>query len=174
MGEIINKETQYKRIILIVSIILPIAVAALFMIKIDGYNLSFLPTIYASINGLTAIGLLAALIAVKQKNFILHERIIKFCMALSVLFLLLYVTYHATSESTHFGGEGSVKYIYYFILITHVILSIAVIPFVLYSFLFGITKQLEKHKKLVRFAFPLWLYVAVSGVVVYLMISPYY
>ena len=168
------QEDRYKRIILIVSILLPLAVGALFLVKIDGYNLSFLPTIYASINGLTAIGLLAALIAVKQKNFILHERIIKFCMALSVLFLLLYVAYHATSESTRFGGEGSVKYIYYLILITHVILSIAVIPFVLYSFLFGITKQLEKHKKLVRFAFPLWLYVAVSGVVVYLMISPYY
>ena len=168
------QEDRYRRIILIISIVLPLAVGALFLVEIEGFDLTFLPTIYASINGLTAIGLLAALIAVKQKNFILHERIIKFCMALSVLFLLLYVAYHATSESTHFGGEGSVKYIYYLILITHVILSIAVIPFVLYSFLFGITKQLEKHKKLVRFAFPLWLYVAVSGVVVYLMISPYY
>lgn len=167
-------EDRYKRIILIISILLPLAVGGLFLVEIEGFDLTFLPTIYASINGLTAIGLLAALVAVKQKNFLLHERIIKFCMALSIIFLLLYVAYHATSESTHFGGEGLVKYIYYFILITHIVLSIAVIPFVLYSFLFGITKQLGKHKKLVRFAFPLWIYVAITGVVVYFMISPYY
>ena len=174
MEESIPQEAKYKRLILIVSIVLPLAVAALFGVKIEGYNLSFLPPIYASVNGLTAITLISALIAVKQKKYETHKKLIILCMSLSVSFLLMYIAYHATSESTHFGGEGAIKYIYYFILITHILLSIAVIPFVLYSFMYGATKQLEKHKKLVRFAFPLWLYVAISGVVVYRMISPYY
>jgi putative membrane protein len=174
MSETIQKEAQYKRLILITSIILPLAVAGLFGIEIKGYDLTFLPPIYATINGFTVITLVTALIAVKQKQFLLHERLIKLCMLFSLSFLLMYVSYHATSDSTHFGGEGVIKYIYYFILITHIILSIVVIPFVLYAFMFGMTKQIQKHKKLVRFAFPLWLYVAITGVVVYVMISPYY
>ncbi|MBL4654072.1 MAG: DUF420 domain-containing protein [Flavobacteriales bacterium] len=174
MKESVSQEAKYKRLILFISIILPIAVAALFGVKIEGYDLSFLPPIYASVNGLTAITLISALVAVKLKNYELHKKLIKLCMGLSVSFLLMYVSYHATSETTHFGGEGSIKYIYFFILITHILLSIAVIPFVLYAFMYGATNQLEKHKKLVRFSFPLWLYVAISGVVVYLMISPYY
>jgi putative membrane protein len=164
----------YKKLIISLSIIIPIAVAILFKVKLEGFDLTFLPPIYASINGFTAIILILAIKAIKSKNIKLHERLIKLAMILSATFLLLYVAYHMTSESTSYGGEGIQKIIYLFILITHIILSIAVVPLVLFSFLYGITTNLDKHKKIVKFAFPLWLYVAVSGVVVYLMISPYY
>lgn len=174
MSEITQEETKYKKLILIASIVLPLAVAALFGIKIDGIDLSFLPPVYASINGLTAIVLIGALAAVKQKKYELHEKLIKTCMGLSIAFLLMYVAYHITSESTQYGGEGTIKYIYFFILITHILLSVIIIPLVLYAFMFGFLKQLDKHKRIVRFAFPLWLYVAISGVIVYIMISPYY
>lgn len=163
-----------KRTINIISILLPLAVAGLFGIKIEGYDLSFLPPVYAGINGLTAIILTLAVIQIKKGNRKGHERLIKGAMALSLLFLTMYIAYHITSESTSFGGEGYIKYAYYFILITHIILSVVVIPFVLYAYLFGSTNQLEKHKKIVRYSFPLWLYVAISGVIVYIMISPYY
>ena len=92
----------------------------------------------------------------------------------SVVFLVMYVAYHMTSDSTKFGGEGAIKYVYYFILLTHIVLSIAVIPFVLITYVRAITNNFEKHKKIARITFPLWLYVAVTGVVVYIMISPYY
>ncbi|MBL4625035.1 MAG: DUF420 domain-containing protein [Flavobacteriales bacterium] len=174
MTEEVSTEVQYKRLILITSIVLPIAVATLFGIKIDGFNFSFLPPVYASVNGLTAITLIGALVAVKLKNYSLHEKLIKLCILLSISFLLMYITYHATSDSTPYGGEGNIRYAYFFILITHILLSIAIIPLVLYAFMYGITSQLKRHKKLVRYTFPIWLYVAISGVVVYLMISPFY
>ena len=98
----------------------------------------------------------------------------KTAIGLSVLFLIMYVAYHMTSDSTKFGGEGTIKYVYYFVLLTHILLSIIVIPFVLITFVRAITNNIEKHKKIAKITFPLWLYVAVSGVVVYLMISPYY
>ena len=98
----------------------------------------------------------------------------KIALGLSALFLVLYVLYHMTSASTPYGGEGIMRPVYYFILISHILLSLAVVPFVLITFLRGITGDFEKHKKIARYAFPLWLYVAVTGVLVYLMISPYY
>ena len=167
-------ENSYKRLILFTSIILPLAVAALFGIKIEGFDFSFLPPIYASVNAVTSVVLITAVIQIKKKNIQLHEKLIKLAMALSITFLLMYVAYHITSESTTFGGEGTIKMIYYFILISHILLSVIIIPLVLYAYLYGSTRQVEKHRKLVRFAFPLWLYVTISGVVVYLMIAPYY
>lgn len=163
---------KFRKFIIIVSIIIPVAVAALFGIRVDGVDLSFLPPFYAGINGLTATLLIAALIAIKKKNIALHQRIIKICLGLSLLFLLCYVAYHMTSDSTAYGGN--MKLVYYFILISHILLSIAVIPLVLFTYLFAWEGKFEKHKKWTKFAFPIWLYVAVTGVVVYLMISPYY
>ena len=166
---------KYNRLIWILSIVIPIAVAALFGIKIPGVErLGFLPPIYATINGMTAIILILAVLQIKKGNRKMHERLMKTAIAFSVLFLLLYITYHMTSDSTKYGGDGALKYVYYFILLTHIILSIVVIPFVLITFVRGMTGQFEKHKKIARITFPLWLYVAISGVVVYLMISPYY
>ena len=172
-------ETKHKKRIIFISIFLPLAVAALFGINLQklGFDvepLTFLPPIYAGINGLTAILLVVAIIAIKKGNRKLHEGLMKACIGLSVLFLGMYIAYHITSTSTSFGGEGIIKMIYFFILITHIILSIVIIPLVLITFSRALSAQYDLHKKIAKITFPIWLYVAVSGVVVYLMISPYY
>jgi len=167
-------DKKYNKLIVILSIVIPLAVAALFGIKIDAELPIFLPPIYASINALTALVLVLAFMAIQKKNIILHKRLIQFAIVLSVVFLLLYIAYHITSDSTKYGGEGVQKYIYYFILITHILLSITVIPFVLITYVRAITNNIEKHKKIARITFPLWLYVAITGVIVFMMISPYY
>jgi putative membrane protein len=164
--------SKYRKLVVAISIIIPIAVAALFGIKVEGVDLSFLPPFYASLNGITAILLNLALVFIKSGNMKLHQRTIQVCLAISLLFLLCYVAYHMTSDSTVY--EGSYKAIYYFILISHILLSVAVIPVVLFTYLFALEGNFVKHKKYTRFAFPIWLYVAVTGVVVYWMISPYY
>lgn len=173
------KERNYKKIITALSIIIPIAVAALFSINLRklGFNvepLSFLPPIYATINGITAVTLIAAIIAIKNGNRKLHEQLNTFAIACSLAFLLMYIAYHITSDSTKFGGEGFIKYVYYFILVTHILLSIIIIPLVLTTYLRAKLGDFERHKKIARKTFPLWLYVAITGVVIYLMISPYY
>ncbi|WP_372937511.1 DUF420 domain-containing protein [Seonamhaeicola sp.] len=172
--ENVTNDKKYNKLIVILSVVIPLAVAALFGIKIDYEMPVFLPPIYACINAVTALVLVLAFIAIQKKKIKLHERLMKFAIILSVLFLLMYVAYHMTSNSTNFGGDGFVKYFYYFILITHIIMSVAVIPFVLITYVRAITNNIEKHKKIAKITFPLWLYVAITGVVVYIMISPYY
>ena len=172
--QITSNEKKYNKWIIALSIIIPIVVAALFGIKIDVDLPIFLPPIYASINAITAIVLIVAVWAIRNKNRSLHENLMKTAIGLSILFLIMYMAYHMTSDSTKFGGEGTIKYVYYIVLLTHILLSIIVIPFVLITFVRGITNNIEKHKKIAKITFPLWLYVAVSGVVVYLIISPYY
>ncbi|WP_341215696.1 DUF420 domain-containing protein [uncultured Wocania sp.] len=173
--EPILDDKKYNTLIVVLSIVIPIVVAALFSVKIPNVEpLSFLPPIYATINGLTAIILVIAFFAIKKKNIVLHENLMTTAIWCSAIFLLMYVAYHMTSDSTKFGGEGVIKYVYYFVLLTHIVLSIAVIPFVLITYVRAITNNFEKHKKIARITFPLWLYVAVTGVVVYIMISPYY
>lgn len=165
---------QHQKIITLLSIIIPVAVAALFGIKIDVKLPLFLPPIYASINALTAIILIIAFWAIKNGKRTLHEKLMKLAITLSVIFLILYIAYHITSNATPYGGAGALKYIYYFILITHIILSITIIPLVLITFSRALLQNFSAHKKIARFAFPLWLYVAMSGVLVYILISPYY
>lgn len=166
---------RYRKRIIALSILIPLAVALLFgMPKVEGYDTSFLPPIYATINGMTAILLVVAVIAIKNKRQHLHERLMKTCIGLSAAFLTMYLVYHTTSESTSFGGEGAIRYVYFFILITHILLSVAVIPLVLFTFVRALSGDFKRHRALARYTFPVWLYVAVSGVVVYLMISPYY
>ena len=177
--ENIQNEKKYNKWIVALSVIIPIAVAILFTIKLSdfGFNvkpLTFLPPIYAGINALTAILLVLAFVAIKKKNIGLHEKLMKTAIGCSVIFLLMYVAYHMTSDSTKFGGEGAMRTVYFIILITHIALSIVVIPFVLITYVRAITNNIERHKKIARITFPLWLYVAVTGVIVYLMISPYY
>ncbi|GIV36138.1 MAG: hypothetical protein KatS3mg032_0517 [Cyclobacteriaceae bacterium] len=169
-----ERETAYRRWIIAISVAIPVVVALLFGVKIEGYDFSFLPPVYAGINGLTAALLVAARLSVKRGNRRLHERLMKTSMLCSAAFLVMYVLYHMTSESTPYGGEGALKYVYYFILISHILLSLAVVPLVLFAFLYAVTGQFNRHKKIVRFAYPVWLYVAVTGVLVYVMISPYY
>ena len=168
-------DKKYNKLIVVLSILIPIVVAILFGVKIPNVEpLSFLPPIYATINGLTAVILVIAFIAIKKKNIVLHENLMTTAIYCSGLFLIMYVAYHMTSDSTKFGGEGTIKYVYYFILLTHIVLSIIIIPFVLITYVRAITNNFEKHKKIAKITFPLWLYVAVTGVVVYIMISPYY
>ena len=173
------QEKKYKKIITLLSIIIPLAVAALFGVNLrklgfDVEPMTFLPPIYASINGITAILLIAAVIAIKNGNKKLHEQLNTFAIICSLAFLLMYIAYHMTSDSTSFGGKGAIKYVYYFILITHIVLSVIVIPFVLTTFMRAKLGNFPQHKKIAKITFPLWLYVAITGVVVYLMISPYY
>ena len=168
-------EKKYQLWINIVSIAVPVVVALLFTVRLPNVKpLSFLPPIYASINGITAVLLILALVAIKNKKIKLHENLMKIAIFCSFLFLVMYVAYHMTSDSTKYLGEGSIVYVYYFILISHIVLSIIVIPLVLISYVRARLGQFELHKKIVRYAFPVWLYVAVTGVIVYLMISPYY
>jgi putative membrane protein len=184
-----NKVALYRKIIIALSIVIPVAVAALFKIKIEGLSyFKVLPPIYATINGLTAILLVSALLAIKKRNIDLHKRLIQACLMLSLLFLLCYVAYHMASNPTIYGDinhdgkrdkiealtVGKSVFTYYFLLTTHVILSVLVIPVVLFTYLFALEGKFEKHKRWTRFAFPVWLYVAITGVIVYLMISPYY
>lgn len=173
--EVNQTEKKLNKWIVVLSVIIPLAVAVLFGVKIPNVEpLSFLPPIYAGINGLTALILIMAIVAVKNGKRNLHERLMKLAILLSVIFLVMYVAYHMTSNPTPFGGEGWIKYIYYFILITHILLSVAVIPLVLISFVKAFTEQFPQHRKIAKITFPIWLYVAVTGVVVYLMIAPYY
>lgn len=169
------KEKKFNKFITITSIIVPGVVALLFGVKIPNVEpLSFLPPIYASINGLTAVLLIIAVIAIKNGNRKLHQTLMTTCIALSLAFLVMYIGYHMTSDSTKFGGVGTIKYIYYFILITHIILSIAIIPLVLKTYSKAYLQKFQEHKKLAKITFPIWLYVAITGVIVYIMISPYY
>lgn len=166
-------EKKYYRMINAVSIAVPIAVALLFGIRIPNVEpLTFLPPIYALLNGITAVLLIGALIAIKRKNIPLHKKLMTTSLACSLLFLLMYVAYHMTSDPTEYLGD--IKYVYYFILITHIALSVVVIPLVLHSYIRAYFGDYKAHKKIVKYAFPVWLYVAVTGVVVFLMISPYY
>jgi putative membrane protein len=167
-----EKVAIVRKIIIAVAIVVPLVVAALFKVKITGIDLGFLPRIYAGLNALTAFFLILALVAIKKKNVVQHRFFIRICLLLSILFLLLYIAYHMTSDPTIYGGNYSVAY--YFILISHIILSIAVIPVVLLTYLFAWEGDFERHKKWNRFAFPIWLYVAITGVIVYIMIAPYY
>ena len=168
-------KSKYNLWIWIISIVVPVAVAVLFTVRIPGVErMGFLPPIYATINALTAIILIISVIQIKKGNRKNHEFLMKTAILLSLVFLLLYIAYHMTSDSTKYGGDGIVKSLYYFILITHIMLSITVIPFVLITYVRAITGKFEKHKSIARITFPLWLYVAITGVIVYVMISPYY
>jgi len=175
MEDLTLKERKFNRLITVVSIVVPLVVAILFGVKIDGVErMGFLPPIYATINGITAVLLIAAVSAIKNDNRTLHQKLMTTCIVLSLVFLILYIIYHMTSESTSYGGEGVSRYIYFFILISHIILSIIVIPLVLKTYAKGYLGKYETHRKFAKITFPIWLYVAISGVVVYLMISPYY
>ena len=191
-----NKKTLEQRFrlsIILVSILIPTAVAILFTVKLKDFGievepLSFLPPIYASINGLTALLLLMGVMAIKNGNKKVHERFMTMAIACSVVFLVMYVAYHMTADSTVYGdidgnkildatekaNAGLIRNVYLFILLSHIALSIVIIPLVLITYVRALAARFDKHRKIAKITFPLWLYVAVTGVVVYLMISPYY
>lgn len=139
-----------------------------------GFDTSFLPVVNALLNTLCAICLMMAVFFVKRKNIKMHRRMIYGAMVFSILFLLCYVLYHFTNVETKYLGEGTIRYIYFFILITHIVLAGLSLPFILMTFIRGYTYQVEKHRKMARWVYPVWLYVAITGPVVYLMLAPYY
>lgn len=188
-----SAEKKYNKWIVVLSVAIPLVVAVLFKVKLKDFGfdvapLSFLPPIYATINGITAVLLIAAVLAVKNGKRALHERLMKTAIACSVAFLGMYVAYHMTSDSTVFGDVdhngildaeealvvGKSRLLYLIVLLTHIALSVVIIPFVLITYVRAISNSFERHKKIAKITFPMWLYVAITGVIVYLMISPYY
>lgn len=172
-------EKKFNILIITLSVLIPLVVAILFKVKLKDYGikvepLTFLPPIYAFINGITAMLLILGVYAIKNGNKKRHENLMKSAIACSVVFLVMYVAYHMTTDSTPFGGVGVIRYIYFFILISHILLSIAVIPLVLITYVKALAERFDKHKRIAKITFPIWLYVAVTGVLVYLMIAPYY
>ena len=173
-----NKDSRFLVLIAILSIAIPVVVAYLFYMpkgdeaaKVD---VSFLPKLHAILNSLCALALITGYYFIKTGQQVKHRAAMLTAFVLSSLFLISYVTYHYFGKSTAFGGEGIIRTVYFFILITHIILAAVIVPLVLLTVYFAISGQFRKHNRIARWTFPVWLYVAITGVVVYLMISPYY
>lgn len=172
-----TKEKSYYTLIQVLSIAVPLAVAVLLGIrqKVDlGIWTKTLPHVIAVINSLTALLLVMGFVFIRQKNVALHRLSMLGAFSLGFIFLICYILYHLSNQSTSFGGVGAVRYVYFFVLISHIVLSIVVVRFVLLAVYFALSKQFDRHRKVVHWAFPIWFYVSVTGVVAYLMISPYY
>ncbi|MBC3785471.1 DUF420 domain-containing protein [Spirosoma utsteinense] len=171
------QEKKVSRVINVLSIAIPVAVAVMLGIrqKVDlGSWTSYLPHLNAIINSLTSVLLLLGLFFIKQGNVQAHKRVMLTAFGLGSLFLVCYILYHITHESTPFGGQGWIRPVYYFLLVSHIVLSIVVVWFVLRAVYFALSGQILRHKKTVKYTFPIWLYVSVTGVVVYFLIEPYY
>lgn len=175
MNQVDNLSVKARPWIVVVSIAVPALVTLLLLTeKIEGFDTTFLPPIYATLNAFTAVFLVAALLAIKRKNIVVHKTLMSAAIVFSALFLVLYVIYHSTSDSTPFGGVGNIRVVYFTLLLSHILLSVVVIPLVLITYVRALAQRFDRHKRIARITFPIWLYVAISGVVVYLMISPYY
>ncbi|MDB5240268.1 MAG: hypothetical protein JWP57_893 [Spirosoma sp.] len=171
------QEQKVSRIINILSIVIPVAVAVMLgvRLKLDlGTWTSYLPHVNGIINSITSVLLLMGLYFIRQKNVVAHKRTMLTAFALGSVFLVCYILYHLTHESTPFGGQGWIRPIYYFLLVSHIVLSIVVVWFVLRAVYFALSGQITRHKRTVKWTFPIWLYVSVTGVIVYLLIKPYY
>ena len=173
----VEKNTKNERLVNILSIAIPVAVAILIGIrtKIDlGSWTKVLPHVIGLLNTTTSLTLIAGFIFIKNKNITMHRRMMSLSFIQGSLFLVLYILYHVSNASTSYGGEGIMRSVYYFLLVSHISLSIGVVWFVLRAVYYALSGQIAEHKKIVKWTFPLWLYVSVTGVIVYLMISPYY
>lgn len=176
-----ENERNIKRFIWTMAVVIPVAVALLFLIP-PVENLSdevkaslyILPKLNAIFNGTAFLCLIGAFIAIKNKNIKVHRAFTTTALILSMLFLVSYVAFHLTTESTKFGGEGWTRTVYFVILISHILLSTGIIPLVLFTYVRGLGMQVEKHRKIAKITWPIWLYVTATGVIVYWMISPYY
>jgi len=161
----------------IVSAVVLFLVAAMRRIHIelpDGVSFSFLPPFYSTLNAIAAVALIAAVVFIKQGKVVAHRASIRVAMSLSILFLLSYVAYHITTPPTSYGGEGAMRTVYLVLLISHIVLATVSFPFILFAYISGTTSHFAQHKKLVRWVYPIWLYVAITGPVCYLMLRPYY
>ncbi len=166
-------------IIIVLSVLVPVAVALLIVFpdffKLEmGIDRATLPAFHAILNGLTAVLLIAGLYFIMNKNIAAHRVVMMAAFGLSAVFLVSYVISKLNADPIPYGGEGSLRYVYFFILISHILLSVPVLPLAMFSIYRGWTQEYEKHRKVVRYTFPIWLYVAVTGVLVYLFMQPYY
>ncbi|MEO5684121.1 MAG: DUF420 domain-containing protein [Chitinophagaceae bacterium] len=172
-----KNDRKAKTLIWLFSAVIFLAIATMGAIhlKVDlGFNVHIFATINAVINTLVTILLAAALVAVKQRKLALHKQLMLSAMVLSVLFLISYVCHHLFAGDTKYGGQGGIRYLYFFILITHIFLAAIIMPFVLFTAYRALISEFPQHKKLARITWPIWFYVSVTGVLVYLFISPYY
>jgi putative membrane protein len=164
-------------LIILFSIIVFVAVVFLSRVKIDvelPFNVHVFAQINAILNSAVSFLLLVGLLAVKRGRYQQHRMVMMTSMILSLLFLVSYICHHLFSESTTYGGEGAMQYIYYFVLITHIILAAVILPFILYTSYRALVAEWPAHRKLAKITWPIWFYVSVTGVIVYLLISPYY
>jgi putative membrane protein len=171
------QERKVSRIINVLSIAIPVAVAVMLGVrqKFDfGTWTSYLPHVNGIINSITSVLLLMGFYFIRQRNVVAHKRTMLMAFTLGSLFLVCYILYHLTHDSTPFEGQGWVRPVYYFLLVTHIVLSIVVVWFVLRAVYFALSGQIARHKQTVKWTFPIWLYVSVTGVIVYLLIRPYY
>ena len=175
-----KRDSIFVPIIISLSVIIPIVVAFLilfpnvFHIASENYDFSSLPFFHAVLNGSTAILIFTGFVLIKNKKTELHKATMLSAFSLSSIFLVSYVISKITNEPVPFGGEGMIRDIYFFILISHILLSIPVLPLALFSIYRAMTGEIEKHKSIVKWTFPIWMYVAITGVLVYLLMSPYY
>jgi putative membrane protein len=173
-----NKVRNYKPLIWILAVAIISLIAIAFCVPniaaLKGYNFSYLPLVNAILNSLTFIFLILSFFAIKRKNIQLHRNFVFSALATTGMFLITYLLYHYSTQSTKYGGEGALKYIYYFLLITHIILAIIIVPLALISIGRGLNMEVALHKKITRWSLPIWLYVSLTGVIVYCMIAPYY
>ncbi|WP_018663176.1 DUF420 domain-containing protein [Heyndrickxia acidiproducens] len=171
---------NFTALIITVSLVANIVILLLFFTNIGykgkvDFDINLLPRINAVFNSFTFIFLVCALIAIKRKNINVHRGFVLAAFASTFLFLITYLTFHYISpEAARYGGHGAIRTLYFFILITHSFLAAVIVPLALFALVWGWTMQVEKHKKIVRWAMPIWLYVSITGVIVYLMMAPYY
>lgn len=172
-----KNDKQARLLILTVSFVVFAAVALLSRFKLEvnlGFDVHVFAMINAIINSMVTLLLVAALVAVKSRNYEGHKKLMFTAMILSTLFLVSYIAHHLLAGETKFGGTGSLRYFYYFILATHIPLAAVILPFILFTAYRGLTGEFANHTKLARYTWPLWLYVSITGVLVYILISPYY
>jgi len=174
-----NNDKVIVPVIIALSVVVPLAVAALILFpdvfKLElGINRKTLPAFHAILNGTTAVLLLVGLYFIKAKNITAHRSSMLMAFGLSAIFLVSYVVSKLNADSIPYGGEGFMRPLYFFILISHILLSIPVLPLAMFAIYRGLTTEFARHRKIVRWAFPIWLYVAVTGVLVYLFMEPYY
>ncbi|MBX9892002.1 MAG: DUF420 domain-containing protein [Chitinophagaceae bacterium] len=172
-----KNDPKAKWLIGIFSFVVFAAVVILGRVKLEvdlGFDVHIFAAINAVINSAIAVLLIAALWAVKAKKYLLHKQMMMTALLLSVLFLVSYIAHHLLAGDTKFGGEGAIRTIYYIILVTHIFLAAIILPFILFTAYRALTAEYATHKKLAKYTWPLWLYVAITGPIVYWMISPYY
>lgn len=175
-----DKSNNYRSWGIALSIVIILTVFALLVLPgydedVDlGFDITILPLMNAIFNSIAFVFLVLALVAIKRKQVETHKRFILAAVVVSTLFLITYVTYHFLAPSTPYGGDGILRYIYFFILLSHILLAVVVVPLAIFALFTGLNLEVRKHRRIAKWAMPVWLYVSITGVLVYLLISPYY